>query len=133
MFSLPLMAANQWADAATIDNTAPIISKETAKLAERYEKLAAPIDKLIEITPFTELAGAIITMGLQLAANHGKLPVGTIGTQDPNVLGGRFRMKVEHALQMQKMEMEAERLVFEQERQQFEQQLHNLREPVTVE
>lgn len=130
LFTLPLMAVNLWADAATINHFTPTITAETAKLAERYEKLAAPIDKLIAVTPFTELGMAIVSMGLQLAVNHGKLPAGTMGTQDPQVLGGRFRMQVEHQMQMQQMQMEAERLAYEREREEFDLKLQELRDPV---
>lgn len=91
-----LIATNQWADAGAISAHGPNVSRETAKIAERYEKVGNALDALAQVGPFTALLGAVMPMLIQIAANHGRIPaekVAAFGIKDPRVLESEMRME----------------------------------------
>lgn len=95
MVSVGLVVANQWADAGAIEMHGPNVSRETVKLAEKYEKVGNAIDALASVGPFTAIIGAVMPLVLQIAANHKKLPsekLGALGVKDPRVLESEMRM-----------------------------------------
>lgn len=92
-----LVFFGQWADAATIGEHAPNISKELAVLADSYDVLAKPIDFLIEVGPFAGLLAAVMPMTLQLLANHRKLNATVLAAQGvvpPELLEAQFKAQM---------------------------------------
>ncbi len=88
----------QYADAAAIGAHAQPISHEVSALAATDEKVAAAVDKLLVVGPYTALAMAVIPLAMQLAVNHGLLPSGKVpGTTDPRVLSQRVEADLAQA------------------------------------
>lgn len=99
----------QYADAAALGRHFEPVAIETAKLAERYDVIAKPIDVLIEVGPFGAFIAALMPLGLQLAANHGWIDAERVASQGvvpPSVL--EAQMKAEMA-RMQAQAMQAQR------------------------
>lgn len=65
-----LFMTGQLADAQAVTEHGPNISAETAKLAESNDQIAAFIDKLAAVGPYTGLVMAVLPLALQLFANH---------------------------------------------------------------
>lgn len=105
-----LLVVNQYADAATIGRYGPELSSELAKLADQYEVVAKPIDKLIQVGPFAGLIAVVVPMTMQIMANHKIISPG-------NMLGARIEPP--EALETQ-MRMEVTKLQLEAARQQRE-------------
>lgn len=98
MFSFGLTMANQWADAGAFAIHGPNVSRETVKLAEKYERVGSAIDALAHVGPFTAILGAVMPLALQLAANHKRIPaekVAALGVKDPNILESEMRMEAQ--------------------------------------
>lgn len=97
----------QWADAGAYNIHGPNVSRETAALGARYEKVGSALDALSQVGPFTAILGAAMPLVLQLAANHNKLPaekLASLGVVSPEVLESQMRME---ALR-QEMDMRAQ-------------------------
>lgn len=88
---LPLAAAATQndvflADLVALNETAPGIADAVDQIAQSNPKFAAALDKLAEVGPYGLLIGALAPLVLQVAANHGAIPVGVMGTVDPQAL-----------------------------------------------
>ncbi len=62
-------------DAAALTLHAPNLAAAAAATAERDERFAALLDKALSIVPYGALLGAALGLGMQIAANHGAIPV----------------------------------------------------------
>jgi hypothetical protein len=92
------LLTRQYADAAAIGAHAQPISHEVSALAATDDKVAAAVDKLLVVGPYTALAMAVLPFAMQLAVNHKLLPAGKIpGTTDPNVLSARVEADLAQA------------------------------------
>lgn len=89
------LVTGQYADAATIGQHFPKLSREVAKVAETNEKIAKPIDFLIEIGPYGGLIAAAMPLVMQLLANHKVIPAtGMGGVVPPEVLDAQMRAQI---------------------------------------
>lgn len=62
-------------DAAAVTLHAPNLAEAAALTAQNDERFAAILDKALSIGPYGALLGAAVGLGLQIAANHGAVPV----------------------------------------------------------
>ena len=94
-----LLLLGQHADAATVGMHWPPISHELALVAESNEKIAKPIDLLIEIGPYGALASALLPFVMQIAANHRWIDASKMPGQvlPPEVLEARMQTKMMEA------------------------------------
>lgn len=100
---LVCILSKNWADAGAIETHAPNVSRETAALGARYEKVGTTLDALAQVGPFTAIIGAVVPLILQIATNHNKIPadkVASFGVVSPEVLETQAKM------QMQRMQYE---------------------------
>jgi hypothetical protein len=72
-------------DVETVTMYAPAFAEAVADLADGYPVLAAVLDRLAVTTPFMALASVVISVGAQIAENHGKLPEAARGIS-PNLI-----------------------------------------------
>lgn len=89
------------ADAAAISIHGPNISRETAKLADRYQKLGTGIDKLAAVSPFAAVMAATVPLLCQLAVNHKMIPataVAGMGVKDPEILESQMRVEAQRQM-----------------------------------
>lgn len=115
------MVTGQWADAGAFAMHGPNVSRETAALGTRYERVGNALDALSQVGPFTAILAATMPLVLQLAANHKRIPVSklaTFGVVNPDVLEGQMRLEAQRQeYEIRKaMEAEAEALKAEQEK-----------------
>lgn len=85
------------ADAAAIGMHAEKIAPEIAKLAEQNEKIAAGLTWVAESGPYAALIEVCLTLGLQLAANHGLVKaekLASAGVVHPDVLTAEMRARM---------------------------------------
>lgn len=61
-------------DAAAIGLHAPALADAVAATAAHDDRLAAVLDRVLAVGPYGALLGALLPLGLQLAANHGAIP-----------------------------------------------------------
>lgn len=85
IIGLPLAAASTRddrfaADLIALNATAPAIADAVDGIAQSNRRMAAALDKLADVGPYGLLIGALAPLILQVAANHGALPVGMMGT-----------------------------------------------------
>lgn len=71
------------ADAAVIDMHGPAFAAAVGDLAMEMPPVAAILDRLTAAGPYAALLTAVAPIVLQLGANHGMIPVGILGTQQP--------------------------------------------------
>ena len=93
MRSDPLMA-----DAATLAIHGPALIEAIDDLAQDDPRIAGVLDRLLAVGPYAALATAVVTIGVQLAANHGAIPLplaGTLGARDPERLAASFRLEAQ--------------------------------------
>lgn len=62
-------------DAAAVTLHAPNLAEAAAMTAQADERFAAILDKALSIGPYGALLGAALGLGMQIAANHGAVPV----------------------------------------------------------
>ena len=62
-------------DAAAVTLHAPNLAEAAALTAQADERFAAILDKALSIGPYGALLGAALGLGMQIAANHGAVPV----------------------------------------------------------
>lgn len=62
-------------DAAAVTLHAPNLAAAAAATAAADERFAAILDKALSIGPYGALLGAALGLGMQIAANHGAMPV----------------------------------------------------------
>jgi hypothetical protein len=85
------LMTKQFADAEAISQHEQDISIEVAKLADGNEKIANLIDKLSTVGPYAGLLTAIMPLAMQLAANHGRVLPGVMGTVSPEALAAKVQ------------------------------------------
>jgi hypothetical protein len=90
-----LLMAKQYADAAAIGMHGPAISNELVALAETNETIGKGIDFLMTAGPYAGLVTATLPLVLQIATNHGRIPVvGIPGVTDPKTLQAQMEAEV---------------------------------------
>jgi hypothetical protein len=91
------------ADAVTIDMHAAPVCDAVAQLAEDNDRLAAVIDRLVEVGPMAQLGMVVGAMVAQLARNHGALPAPVAamlgGSHDPAELAEVAKGSMEQVVQ----------------------------------
>lgn len=118
----PLIAFRQFADAGAVALHVPGIAREVAKLAENQEQVAALVDPLIKVGPYTGLVAAVLPFLLQIGVNHGRVPAGAMGTVPASSLSAQVEAGLAQAeLQALTRQMEAERASAEMREQIAEQ------------
>jgi hypothetical protein len=86
-----------YADAAAIGMFWPPVATELARVAEANEKIAKPIDFLIEVGPYGALIGALMPFAFQIAANHGWIDASRLaghGVRPPAVLEAEVKTQM---------------------------------------
>jgi hypothetical protein len=78
------------ADAAAITIHAPNIAEALDQLAQERPEIAAVLDRVLQVGPYGILIAAVAPMAMQILTNHGAIPVGVMGTQDPVMLVQNF-------------------------------------------
>lgn len=78
------------ADAAAVGYHIPPIAVALNDLAREDPRVAALLDKILQVGPYGMLLGAVMPLVLQILTNHGKVPAGMLGTLEPEVLVGAF-------------------------------------------
>lgn len=71
------------ADGLVIQNAADDFATAVCDLAETNKKLAKLLDKSAQASPYAAIGIIAITVGAQIAVNHGRLPAGILGTVSP--------------------------------------------------
>lgn len=61
-------------DAATVTLHSGNIAEAVNETAQQDERIAAALDKMLEVGPYGALFAAMMPVALQIAANHGKIP-----------------------------------------------------------
>jgi len=90
----PLIGFGLYADAATVGQYAPPLARELAELAGKYEQVAALIDPLIKVGPFTAIIAVALPFIAQLGVNHKRLPAGVMGTVPPGSLAAQMELAI---------------------------------------
>lgn len=70
-------------DAAVIVQYGPALAEEAAAIADEDSRAAALLDRITTMGPYGKLLGITVQMGLQIAANHGLIKPGFMGTLPP--------------------------------------------------
>jgi hypothetical protein len=96
---IPLVTMRMYADVGAMSIHWPNIAKELANLAETQEPIAAVIDPLIKIGPYTALIAAVMPLTMQVLVNHKMAPAGAMGT----VPASSLQAQVEAGLAQQEL------------------------------
>jgi hypothetical protein len=91
---VPLIAMGLYADSGAVGAYGPGIARELALLAEKDKAVAAAIDPLIKIGPYTGLVAAVLPLILQIGVNHGRIPPGTMGTVSGDMLTAQVQAEL---------------------------------------
>lgn len=109
LFAVPLVAFRLYADAGAVGMYLPGIATETAKLADKEEKIARLVDPLLSIGPYAGLIAAVLPLVLQLGVNHGRVAPGAMGTVPATLLEAQVKTELAKAeLAQLKAQREAE-------------------------
>jgi hypothetical protein len=109
-----LVTRRMFADAGTVQAFGPRLMTEIAKIAATQPRVAAVVDPLTKIGPFSELLSVAVIMGLQFGVNHGQVPAGVMGTVPPSMLAAQIETEIARAeVNALRMQLEAERKVRE--------------------
>jgi len=74
-------------DAMAVSIHTPAIASAVNELALSDDRVAAVLDKLLAVGPYGALFGALLPLGMQIAANHGMMPArAEFGTLPPDKL-----------------------------------------------
>jgi len=88
-----------FADAGAITLHWPNVSRETVQLAAQNEQIGKAVDYLISAGPYTGLLLAALPLGLQIAANHGRVDVdqvsGISGVMPPAALEAKVKAEAQ--------------------------------------
>lgn len=124
-----LLLVGQYADAAAVGQHFPPVAQELANIADTSDFVAKPIDLLIEVGTYGGLIAALLPLGLQIAANHGRIDATRLagqGVVPPDVLEAQMKANVakmqaeamkaqQHALmEARKAQQEYERIMTEE-------------------
>lgn len=110
-----LMISKQYADAAAIGMHWQGIAVEVAKLSETQPAIAGVVDTIIQAGPYAALITAVMPLAMQLAVNHGLIPMsaGLTGVIPPDILKTQMesqmlQMQADAMRQQQQARMDAE-------------------------
>lgn len=78
------------ADAATVMTHAPALADGLNELAGLDARVAGVLDRVLAAGPYGALVGALVPAFAQIAANHGMIRPGSLGTADPETLIAQF-------------------------------------------
>lgn len=101
LLSAIAVGMGQLADGATLQIHAPSFASEGVKIAEKYDKVGAALDRFAEMAPVAGLAATAVGFLLQIATNHRMIPVErgvAFGAQDPSVLESEMRLSVQRRI-----------------------------------
>ncbi len=73
-------------DGIAVAVATPNIAEAVNALAQEEPRVAAVLDKILQVGPYGALLGALVPLVAQIAVNHKRLPAGTLGTQEPEAL-----------------------------------------------
>lgn len=102
-----LIATRQYADAGAVGLHFPAIAHEVAKLADTDERIAKLVDPILQVGPYAGLLAAVMPLVMQLAANHGRVQAGIMGTVAPDALEAQVKTAVTRAAVQAKKEQRA--------------------------
>lgn len=74
LICVPLIGAGAWADVAAVSLHGPALSKAIAQTADHDERLAAILDKALQVGPYGLVLTALMSLGAQIGVNHGAIP-----------------------------------------------------------
>lgn len=77
-------------DGIAIGTHAPNVAEAVHSLAMEEPRVAAVLDKILQVGPYGALLGALVPLAAQIAVNHKRLPAGTLGAQEPEALKSAF-------------------------------------------
>lgn len=125
---LACIAFGQFADAGAIGMHGPQLSSEILALAENNSKIASKVDLLIEVGPYAGIVAAAIPFLAQLFVNHGVAKAelfANAGVVPPETLAQHMKTEMmRKAVQAQREQMEARRLL-EEEMREMQEQMQN--------
>ena len=93
-----LIMKGWYADAGAVALHGPNLARETASLAAQNERIGNAIDYLNSAGPYSGILLAGLQMGMQIAANHGKIDASAaagLGVMEPDVLEAKIKADVE--------------------------------------
>lgn len=73
-------------DGIAVAVATPNIAEAVNSLAQEEPRVAAVLDKILQVGPYGAILGAVVPLIAQIAVNHKKIPAGTLGTQEPEAL-----------------------------------------------
>lgn len=73
-------------DGIAVAVATPSIAEAVNALAQEEPRVAAVLDKILQVGPYGALLGALVPLVAQIAVNHKRIPAGTLGTQEPEAL-----------------------------------------------
>lgn len=73
-------------DGLAIAIATPNIAEAVNSLAQEEPRVAAVLDKILQVGPYGAILGALVPLAAQIAVNHKKMPAGTLGTQEPEAM-----------------------------------------------
>lgn len=73
-------------DGIAVAVATPNIAEAVNALAQEEPRVAAVLDKILQVGPYGALLGALVPLVAQIAVNHKRIPAGTLGTQEPELL-----------------------------------------------
>lgn len=95
------MMREWFADAGAIQIHWPNVARETASLADQDERIGKTIDYLVSAGPYAGLLTAVLPLGMQIAANHGRIDPkaasGLGGVMPKEMLEARVKADMEKA------------------------------------
>lgn len=77
-------------DGIALATMAPAFASALNDLAAEDARTAAILDKVLAIGPYGAILGVVVPFIAQVAVNHKKIPAGTLGTVEPEVLKTSF-------------------------------------------
>lgn len=123
--SFMCVATGQLADAAALNIHGANVSRETAALATRYDKVGALLDGLSQVGPFTAILAATMPLVIQIAVNHKRISPEkgqAFGAKSPDILDGQMRMELRRQQIAQEQQLRQEEAMMESLRQDMERE-----------
>lgn len=124
--SFGCVMVGQYADAATIAEHGPNVSREIVTLGQQNEKIGQWIDYLNQAGPYAGLITAVLPMVLQLAANHKRIDHTRVpGLTDPRVLETKIQTQLKAAAVQQMQAAQQEQRKYDAAIQEMEASMQN--------
>lgn len=73
-------------DGIAVAVATPNIAEAVNSIAQDEPRVAAVLDKILQVGPYGALLGALVPLAAQIAVNHKRIPAGTLGTLEPEAL-----------------------------------------------